>query len=126
MREVPMNKAVKAAFRSIGKQADSPFVFCDKHGKSNVNIRCAFERALTKAEIEDFRWHHLRHATASLLVMSGIDLNTVREILGHTTMKMTQRYTHLSQSYKKKAMAVLDKTGEKPIKFLSRSELLKE
>ncbi len=108
MREIPMNEAVKNAFISIKKQSDSPYVFCDKNKKSNVNIRCAFERALVKAKIEDFRWHDLRHTTASLLVMSGVDLNTVREILGHTTMKMTQRYAHLSQSFKKKAMSVLD------------------
>src|SRR4029077_15476786 len=91
MREIPMNKAVRNAFRRIEKQVDSPYVFCDKNVKSNVNIRCAFERALTKAKINNFRWHDLRHTTASLLVMSGVDLNTVREILGHTTMKMTQR-----------------------------------
>ena len=45
---------------------------------------------------------------ANLYLMASVDLNTVREILGHTTMKMTQRYAHLSQSYKKKAMSVLD------------------
>ena len=50
----------------------------------------------------------LRHTTASLLAMSGIDLNTIREILGHTTMKMTQRYTHLSKKHMKDAVSVLD------------------
>jgi integrase len=112
MREIPMNKAVRTALLSIKKQPDSPYVFCNKEKRSNVNIRCAFARALKKAGIKEFRWHDLRHTTGSLLCMSGIDINTVREILGHTTTKMTQRYAHLSRPHLKKAVAVLDGISE--------------
>ena len=108
LRGIPMTNVARVALKSIKKQSDSDYVFCNKNKKPNAPIRGAFERALKKAEIKEFHWHDLRHTTASLLAMSGIDLNTIREILGHTTMKMTQRYTHLSKKHMKDAVSVLD------------------
>jgi site-specific recombinase XerD len=63
---------------------------------------------LKKAGIKDFRWHDMRHDFASQLVTKGENLITVRDLLGHADLKMTQRYAHLSPEYKKIAVRRLD------------------
>jgi len=72
------------------------------------NIKSAFTVALRKAQIHNFHFHDLRHTFASHLVMAGVDLTTVKELLGHKDIKMTLRYSHLAPEHKQKAVAVLD------------------
>ena len=73
-----------------------------------IDIRSAWETAKTKAGIpEGFRFHDLRHTTASWLKMGGADDYTVMEILGHSDIKMMKRYAHLDQAHKRKALAML-------------------
>ena len=106
-REVPMNEKVKKTLIEVRKHPDSPYIFCDKKGKPFSDIRKSFFTACKKSGIIDFRIHDLRHTFASQLVMSGIDLNTVRELLGHKSLDMTLRYSHLSPNHKKRAVDIL-------------------
>ena len=108
-REVPMNEQVKTALIRVRKNPVSPFVFCNEKGEPWHDIRKSFSTALGKSGITNFRFHDLRHTFASQLVMSGVDLNTVRELMGHKDITMTLRYSHLASSHKQHAVDVLGK-----------------
>jgi len=72
-----------------------------------VTVYDAFKKACSAAGITDFHFHDLRHTFASHLVMAGVDLVTVKDLLGHKTINMTNRYTHLAQEHKAQAVAKL-------------------
>jgi integrase len=78
-------------------------------GERLNNVRKSWGGIIRKAKIQKFRFHDLRHTFASKLVMAGVDLNTIRELLGHSTMEMTLRYAHLAPEHKAAAVAVLNK-----------------
>jgi integrase len=66
----------------------------------------------------DFTFHDLRHTFASRLVMAGVDLPTVKELMGHKSIAMTLRYTHLSTDHKQRAVRVLEQfDGKVPAIF---------
>lgn len=77
-------------------------------GKKMDNCKKAWAALLKRANIQDFRWHDMRHDFASQLVMKGADLNTVRELMGHADLKMTLRYAHLAPSIKQKTVELLN------------------
>jgi len=76
--------------------------------KAINGVKSSFRTAVKNAEIEDFRFHDLRHTFASQLIMKGGTLKDLQELLGHKTMTMTLRYAHLSQHHKKKAINLLN------------------
>lgn len=61
-----------------------------------IDLRAAFAAALKAAEIKDFHWHDLRHTAASYLAMAGTSPLEIAKILGHRTLSMVARYSHLS------------------------------
>ena len=64
------------------------------------NRTCGWAGLIKIANIEKFRFHHLRYHFTFKLVIAGVDLNTVRELLGHSDIEMTQRYSHLALEHK--------------------------
>lgn len=65
-------------------------------GRGFGSLRTAWLKALDRAEVQDFRWHDLRHTAASYLTMAGVSAMEISKILGHRTLAMTARYSHLS------------------------------
>lgn len=108
-REMPINEIVKTALIRVRKHPNSPYVFCNKNGEPFGDIKKSFFTTMKKAGVVNFRFHDLRHTFASHLVMAGVDLNTVRELLGHKSLEMTLRYSHLSPDHKKRAVDILGK-----------------
>ena len=107
-RHIPLNTEALQALKAWREQTtDTRFVFASKDGKPFDNVKKAWAGILKKAEIDSFRWHDMRHHFASRLVMVGVDLNTVRELLGHSDMSMTLRYAHLAPEHKANAVEKL-------------------
>jgi site-specific recombinase XerD len=78
-------------------------------GKKMGDCRTSWETIVKKAGLDDFHWHDMRHDFASHLVMNGVDLNTVRELMGHADLKMTLKYAHLAPETKMRAVETLDR-----------------
>ena len=87
--------------------AKSGYVFPAEDGGRLDNINKSWKSLVEDAGIDEFRFHDLRHTFASWLVMRGVDLNTVRDLLGHADLKMTLRYAHLAPEHKAAAVAAL-------------------
>ncbi len=66
--------------------------------------RSAWEAALKRANIDNFRFHDLRHSCASYLAMNGASLTEIAEVLGHKTLQMVKRYAHLSEAHTAKVV----------------------
>ena len=95
-RFVPMSDGVVTLLESLPR-LDCEWVFANpKTLKPYVSIFCAWNTARTKAGLADVRIHDLRHSYASFLVNAGRSLYEVQRLLGHTQIKTTQRYAHLS------------------------------
>ena len=107
VRTIPIDKKLREILIAVPKHPDSPYIFSKKNGQPFGNIRKSFDKLLETCKIREFRFHDLRHTYASQLVMSGVDLNTVRELLGHKSLQMTLRYAHLSPDHKRRAIDAL-------------------
>ena len=67
--------------------------------KKPLDFRTAWKAVLKRARIEDFRWHDLRHCAGSYLAMNGASTREIAEILGHKTLQMAMRYSHLTEDH---------------------------
>lgn len=108
LRILPINNMLYRTLRLMGQQPGNQYVFSNCDGKPYRDIKVGFKAALRRAGIKDFRFHDLRHTFASRLVMAGVDIRTVQVLLGHKDIKMTMRYSHLSDKNLRKAV---DKLG---------------
>ena len=104
-RTLPLTGIALELLRQQIRRIDTSFVFPSPDGKKPLDIRSAWDTALRRAEIPDFRFHDLRHSAASYLAMNGASLMEIAEILGHKTLAMVKRYAHLSESHTRSVVA---------------------
>lgn len=113
-RVIPINSLLFQELLKVKRQnRNSEYVFPNpKTEQPFTELKKSFKAACKRAGIEDLRFHDLRHTFATRLVESGSDIVTVRDLLGHFSVRVTQRYTHSSQKRKEKAVERL--TGVPP------------
>ena len=104
-RHAPMDSDLVEVIARQPRLPGCPFVFPTERGTVRVNnLYRELKRHAKKAGIEDVNLHTLRHTFASHLVMNGVDLASVKELLGHSTIQMTMRYAHLAKSHLRSAI----------------------
>lgn len=92
------------------RDPENPWVFPGpQNPRKPYDMTLPFNRAVKTAGIKDFRWHDLRHTTASYLAMNGASLATIKEALGHKTLDMVNRYAHLAESYTASEVEAMNK-----------------
>ena len=99
------------ARRRTAEARSTDLVFPDRNGNKVVQISDSFNRAIDKLKLNEgitdrrdkLTFHSLRHTYASMLVQAGVDIYHVKELLGHSSIALTERYSHLSESTLKQA-----------------------
>ena len=114
-RRIPLTMRSSAMLKEIrNERGNYPHVFMYMHPMEKMltpiaSIRYGFEGACERAGITDFHIHDCRHHFASRLAQKGASLHQIKELLGHTDLKMTLRYAHLCESNLDGAVALLDR-----------------
>ncbi len=106
-RRVPLHKKVRDVLGTHGKATELVFVKNNGQRWDKTSFYDKFYEATDCAYIDDFTPHDCRHTFASHLVMNGADLRTVAELLGHSSLAMVMRYSHLSQGHLEDAVGRL-------------------
>ncbi len=120
-RILSMTDDVKALLTKREQKERDCFIFPARHGGKMGKISNSFTRAVENAGlnsgITDRRqrvtFHTLRHTFASWLVMEGVSLYEVKELLGHASLTMTERYSHLSPDRNRRAARIMGEVFQK-------------
>lgn len=100
-RAVPMGTLACSLLADLHKQrrTDTPLVFPGLFPSKPIELKKPWEAAVKTAKLEDFRFHDLRHTAASYLAMNGATTVEIAAVLGHKTLAMVKRYSHLTHSH---------------------------
>lgn len=109
-RYIPLSSDICEMLR--GKGGKFGFVFIKATGEAIKQVPCckALWGACKRAGIRKIGWHALRHTFASRLAQKGVSLKAIQELLGHSDIKTTMRYAHLSPTELRSAIDVLEPT----------------
>ena len=116
-RYTRLNSVALKALAELRKRGDGTGrVIRNLAGEPLCGPRYWFEKALKEAGIQGFRWHDLRHTFASRLAMAGVGLRAIQDALGHKSIAMTVRYSHLAPDF---LLDVVEKLVPKPAEAVS-------
>ncbi|NOT10992.1 MAG: site-specific integrase [Methylococcaceae bacterium] len=110
-RRVPLANQALIELQKLGKvrRLDTQLVFpSPTQPQKPIELKKSWINALKRAEVDNFRWHDLRHCTASYLAMNGASLAEIAEVLGHKTLSMVKRYSHLSDGHVSNVVASMN------------------
>jgi integrase len=111
-RNIPLTDAVKEVLRRRVTAAKGPYVFPNREdfNRPLTTVKKAHAEALRKAEIDPpFRIYDLRHTFGSRSAMAGVDLATLKELMGHSDISTTMRYVHPTPEHKQEALRKLER-----------------
>jgi len=111
-RRVPLAGKALQLLTDLSKARDikTKLLFPSNTNKEKpIDLRKPWLKALQDADIENFRFHDLRHSAASYLAMNGASLAEIAEVLGHKTLQMVKRYAHLSEAHTESVVASMNK-----------------
>jgi integrase len=123
-RSIPMNEVVRAELEKLRPKSDGGAVFINRFtGLALTDLNNGFASACRDAEIENFRFHDLRHTFATRLADSGVDTFTIKELLGHASIQTTAIYAHATDAGKRRAVGALSGYSEKNcLKFVTNEK----
>ncbi|MGB9181351.1 MAG: site-specific integrase [Pyrinomonadaceae bacterium] len=122
-RIIPLNDATRDVLLRQQKKSQSELVFVSpRTGARLRNLRNSFGKACEDAKVFNFHFHDLRHTFASRLADAGVDAFTIAELMGHSTLEMTKRYTHVTDERKRKAVAALKRPTRKVVTIWSQKQ----
>jgi integrase len=109
-RTVPLTGIAHSLLRKYLRvpRIDTDLLFPGTNPAKPVDLRKSWDNALRKAHISDFRFHDLRHTAASYLALSGASIKDIATILGHKSLAMANRYTHLPESHTEQVVAKMN------------------
>jgi len=113
-RHVAMDSTLVELFRGYPRTPESDFVFTNLMGGRLGWLQHGFRKALVRAGLQDLHFHDLRHTFASQWMMAGGELYALKDILGHKTIAMTQRYAHLSPAYRRSMVDRMEQIWSRP------------
>lgn len=108
-REVPLSDEVIRVLKGA-RHLKGEYIFCAPNGRilTKNEVRAPLRRAYTQAGLRAIGWHVLRHTFASHLAMRGVPLKAIQELMGHATIEMTLRYSHMTADVRRDAVRLLD------------------
>lgn len=109
-RAVPVTGRALTLLRQQVQCQQSAWVFPGRTGQTSMSFARAWYHARRRAGLRDFHFHDLRHTAASYLAMSGASLLEIAQVLGHKSLRMTQRYSHFTQEH---TAAVVERMSQK-------------